>query len=400
MAATSLASPAPITAISRFLIPDLPSASEVLPYLRQLDEARWYSNFGPLVCEFEEKLQRLLARADRTPGQGSIYLTTLVSGHHALEVALHLIGITRGKKVLLPAVTFPACPLSVQHTGAEAVLADIDPATWTLTPDIARAAAARHQIDAVMPVALYGVPLPVAPWDEFSRETGIPVVIDAAAAVEVQQVPQLGVVAHSLHATKPLGVGEGGILVSRDSHMVERARRYSNFGTSERICHMDGSNIKMSEYHAAVGLAQLNRWDAVKQRRGELLSLYLQHLGPLRKFLSVQPNIDAAVVSLFVLLFTRSSGDSVMRELGKRGVSTHRSYFPPLYRHPHFANAAVSDVNGGVLSGAADVETKQEHMVNSESMFARVVGVPFHSFMSEPDLVTVVEEVRRLVYDA
>lgn len=400
MAATSLASPAPITAISRFLVPDLPSASEVLPYLHRLDEARWYSNFGPLVCEFEERLQRLLARADRTPGHGSIYLTTLVSGHHALEVALHLVGITRGKKVLLPAVTFPACPLSVQHTGGEPVLADIDPVTWTLTPDIARTAAARNQIDAVMPVALYGVPLPAASWDEFSRETGIPVVIDAAAAVEVQQVPRLGIVAHSLHATKPFGVGEGGILVSRDSNVVERARRYSNFGTSERICHVDGSNVKMSEYHAAVGLAQLNRWNDVKQRREELLSLYLQHLGPLRKFLSVQPNIADAVVSLFVLLFPPSRGDVVMRELGKRGISTHRSYFPPLYRHPRFSGAAVSDVYGDVLSEAADIETKQKHMMNSESMFARVIGVPFHSFMSEPDVVAVVEEVRRLAYEA
>jgi dTDP-4-amino-4,6-dideoxygalactose transaminase len=400
MAATILASPAPAAAISRFMIPDLPSASEVLPYLRRLDEVRWYSNFGPLVCEFEEKLQRLLARADRTPDQGPIYLTTLVSGHYALEVALHLLGITRGKKVLLPAVTFPACPLSVQHTGAEAVLADVDPATWTLTPTIARAVAARSQIDAVMPVALYGVPLPVAPWDDFSRETGIPVVIDAAAAVEVQQVPRLGVVAQSLHATKPFGVGEGGIVVSRDSTVVERARRYSNFGTSERICHGDGSNVKMSEYHAAVGLAQYNRWNGVKQRRGELLDLYLQHLGPLREFLSVQPNIETAVVSLFMLLFPRSSADSVMRVLGKRGISTHRSYFPPLYRHPHFANAAVSDVNGDLLPGAIDGERKLKHMMNSERLFAHVVGVPFHSFMSESDVVTVVEELRRLVGEA
>ena len=400
MAVTSLAGPGPTTAVSRFLIPDLPSVAELLPYLRRLDEVRWYSNFGPLVCEFEEKLQRLLARADRTPDQGPIYLTTLVSGHFALEVALHLFGITHGKKVLLPAVTFPACPLSIRHTGAEAVLADVDPVTWTLTPSIARAAAARSQIDAVMPVALYGVPLPVAPWDEFSRETGIPVVIDAAAAVEVQQVPQLGIVAQSLHATKPFGIGEGGILLSRDANLVETARGYSNFGTSERICHEDGSNVKMSEYHAAVGLAQLNRWNDVKHRRGELLALYRQHLEPLEEFLSVQPDIETAVVSLFVLLFPRSNADCVMRDLGKRGISTHRSYFPPLYRHPHFANAAVSDINGDVLPGTTDGERKLEHMGNSESLFAHVVGVPFHSFMSEPDVVTVVEEVRRLVGEA
>jgi dTDP-4-amino-4,6-dideoxygalactose transaminase len=112
MAVTSLASPTPASAISRFLIPDLPSAADVTPYLRRIDEARWYSNFGPLVCEFEDRLQCLMTRADRTPDYGPIHLTTVVSGHYALEIGLKLLGISRGKKVLLPAVTFPACPLA------------------------------------------------------------------------------------------------------------------------------------------------------------------------------------------------------------------------------------------------------------------------------------------------
>jgi hypothetical protein len=132
------------------------------------------------------------------------------------------------KTVLASAVAFTTCHLAVEHNGAQVVLSDIDATRWTLTPEIARAAASRITIDAVMPVALYGVPLPVIQWDDFSQETGIPVVIDAAAAIEVQEIPRLGFVAQNL---------------------------------------MDGSNAKMSEYHAAVGLAQIERWSRIKRLR-------------------------------------------------------------------------------------------------------------------------------------
>ena len=400
MIATSPGSLSSAAAIGRFLIPDLPAADDVIPYLRRIDEVRWYSNFGPLVREFEEKILDLLTRADRAPSHGPIHLTTLVSGHHALEVALHISGITSGKKVLLPAVTFPSCPLAVQHNGGEAVLSDIDPTTWTLTPRIARAVASHTRIDAVMPVALYGVPVPVAPWDEFSRETGIPIIIDAAAAVDVQQVPRFGFVAHSLHATKPFGIGEGGILASRDANLIEKCRRYTNFGTSERICCMDGSNAKMSEYHAAVGLAQADRWNGIKQRRGELLQLYVQHLAPLAEHLSLQPAIDTAVVSLFVLLLKRPIADPFLRDLADTGVATHRSYLPPLYRHPHFAALAVSSVDGEILPPETHAGRKQAHIVHSEDMLAHLVGIPFHSFMNGSDVVSVVNAVSRQLQDA
>src|SRR5580692_12374109 len=100
-----------VSAVSRYLVPDLPSANELMPYLKRIDDARWYSNFGPLVCEFEDRLLSLLAEGDALPEAGSIHLTTLISGYQALEVALRLAGIGRGKRVLVPAITFSACPL-------------------------------------------------------------------------------------------------------------------------------------------------------------------------------------------------------------------------------------------------------------------------------------------------
>jgi dTDP-4-amino-4,6-dideoxygalactose transaminase len=381
------------SAVARYLVPDLPLTDELAPYLRRIDETRWYSNFGPLVCEFEERLRSLLSDADEQPDAGEIQLTTLVSGHHALEVGLHFSGIGPGKRVLVPAVTFSACPLAAQHMGAQVILGDVDPVSWTLTPEIARAIAAGTKIDAVMPVAAYGIPLPTPGWDDFYLDTGISVVIDAAAAIGTQSIPRNGLVAHSLHATKPLGVGEGGVLVGRDSNTIARARRYTNFGMVDRITHTDGTNAKMSEYHAAVGQAQLDRWVDIKKRRSQLLRSYRRHLGALAGYVSLHPSIETAVVSCLMLLMKDPFADAVLMGIQHKGIGLHRTYLPPLYRHPYFADLAVASTRGIALSPDTEVQRKWTHMTNSEGLMERLVGVPFHTFMSEADVATVVEDL-------
>lgn len=383
--------------VDKYLIPDLPSSEDVLPYLRRIDQARWYSNFGPLVSEFEDRLRGLLSAGDSEGLSRPLHLTTLVSGHHALEIGLALSGVVPGKSVLVPAVTFPSCPLAVQNLGAIPLLTDIDPDTWRLTPTIARAAAARMQIDAVMPVAVYGVPVPAWEWDDFTQDTGIPVVIDAAAAVQAQRIPQCALVAHSLHATKPFGIGEGGLLIGRAPDVIAAARQYSNFGMVDRQSQMTGSNAKMSEYHAAVALAQLDRWHDVKKRRSALLSAYVDCLRPLMDYVALQPSIDTAVVCNLMLLLKEPRADEVLTEAKRIGLALHRTYLPPLYRHPHFQRLSLVDIAGTILSRQPDVSKRLAHMPNSERLLAHLIGVPFHSFMAESDVASVVETLSPLL---
>jgi dTDP-4-amino-4,6-dideoxygalactose transaminase len=385
-------------AVGSYLIPDLPTADEILPYLRRIDSARWYSNFGPLVSEFEGRLQALIsARDDPNPQAGRVCLTALATGHQALEIGLRLLGIEGGKRVLLPAVTFSACPLAVLQTGAQPVLADVDPRSWTLTPRIAREAASRTEIDAIMPVAAYGVPLLTPEWDDFSRDTGIPVLIDAAAAIETQGLPRRGLVAHSLHATKPFGIGEGGILAGREAEMIAKGRQYANFGMIDRITRTMGTNAKMSEYHAATGLAQMDRWTDVKRRRRQLLALYIDHAKILFGSVTLQPSIEEAIPSSLMLRLHEPIADAVLAAGKRAGIGLHRTYLPPLYRHPCFANLVVVNSAGSVLLPGADIVQKELHMTNSETLFGHLLGVPFHPFMSEADVINVVEWLRTQV---
>jgi dTDP-4-amino-4,6-dideoxygalactose transaminase len=376
--------PAPTTvpaSIPRYIIPDLPQAIELLPYLQRIDANRWYSNFGPLVMEFEQHFCAAMA-ASHGDKAGAYHAFAAMTGYHALVIGLKLLGIGPGKRVLLPAVTFPACPLSVQHLGATPVLSDVDTASWTLTPAIARAAAARQQIDAVMPVAVYGIPLPAAEWDQFTEATGIPVLIDAAAAVESQRYLKHGLVVHSLHALKPFGIGEGGLLISARSDDIFAARDYANFGTRNRITYSFGENAKLSEYHAAVGLAQLRRWSDIKQRRAQLYAQFKDQAEPYRALFALHPGLDQAIVSCLMFRLAKPYTPDQLARIRLQGIFAHHTYLPPLYRHPHFSDVAVTDAEGYCLT-AAEAPAR---LPVAEALNQTVLGLPFHAFLPPDDI--------------
>ena len=358
----------------RYTIPDLPSADELLPYLRRIDKARWYSNYGPLVCEFEQRLCERLNHQDPTPTAGSIRITTLSSCHQALVIGLHLLRLPPKSTVLLPCVTFPSSALAILDAGAAPLFSDIDPDNWSLTPALARKIAARQKIGAVMPVAVYGVP--VEGWDAFSRDTGIPVIIDAAAALDVQPIPERGLVAYSMHATKPFSIGEGGILVTRDPDLIASARQMSNFGTQDRLAQGYGTNAKLSEYHAAVALAQLDRWEQVKQRRRAVFDFYIKALAQHPTIGALQKDIDRAVTSCLMLKLASPEAARVVDVLNARNIPAHRCYWPPLPHHPHFA----------------DVQ-KANNFPHAEALNRQIIGLPFHSFMTKADVDAVVRAV-------
>ncbi|HEU0117393.1 MAG TPA: DegT/DnrJ/EryC1/StrS family aminotransferase [Alphaproteobacteria bacterium] len=364
--------------LSRYAVPDMPEAEELLPYLRRIDNERWYSNFGPLVTEFEQKLIRHLNTRDNNGGQ-YISLITTASCYHALEIGLKLMRLPENAKVLIPAVTFPACPLAIRHAGATPVLADVDDLNWHLTPQIARRIASKMEIHAVMPVSAYGVPVSATAWDAFTDETGIPVIIDAASAFESQAIPKKGFVAHSLHATKPFSIGEGGLLVCRDRALMEEAQRMTNFGMRERITMTDGGNAKMSEYQGAVGLAQLERWERIKQRRREAFTFYRSVIEGAGLDLTFQEDIDEAIVSA-VMLQSPVVAAPLVKTLNECGILAHRMYLPPLYEHPHFAGLERAD-----------------HLPNSHVMERHVFGVPFHTFMDEEDMALVVAALAEML---
>jgi dTDP-4-amino-4,6-dideoxygalactose transaminase len=354
----------------RCLVPDLPQAAELLPWLQRIDANRWYTNGGPLVREFEQRLCAFM-------GAGSeAACVTLSSGMSALELGLLALGLDAGKKVLLPALTFPATALAVARCGAEPVLCDVSAESWAMTPAIARAALAREPIDAVMPVACFGCPLPADEWDGFVRETGVPVLADAAAALGVQGLGKRVHWAFSLHATKPMGVGEGGLFVSADGALAEKVRRLANFSFDHAVVYSrHGTNAKMSEYAAAVGLAQLERWPRLLQRRREVFGDYRRRLAALPQ-VRLQ-SLEAPPATFCVQL--PADAAAVAAGLARSGIETRRWYLPPLNRHPAF-----SDLRCIGPAGPTPLPV-------TEQLATSLLGLPFHSRLTSDDVAAVVE---------
>lgn len=355
----------------RFIVPDLPNTDELIPYLRQIDENRWYSNFGPLANQFEIDFIQAMGKAhnDIHPYACAV----MASGYYSLNVGLRLLGIGAGSTVLVPAVTFPACALVVQNIGAKLLLSDVDPSSWFLTPAIARAAADKHKIDAVMPVSIYGMGVPAEEWDAFTEETGIKVIIDAAAAIETQRYLKYGVVAHSLHALKPFGVGEGGLLITPNHEMANDARQSINFGMQHRITSMRGENAKMSEYHAAVATAQMIRWPAIKERRKNVADMYFKALTSEPRALP-HPKLQESIVSCLMISLTVPKAAEVFEALVEHNVAAHRTYLPPLYKHPYFKDVPTVTAEG------------RSEMIGAEWMDKHVLGLPFHATMEEEEI--------------
>jgi dTDP-4-amino-4,6-dideoxygalactose transaminase len=349
------------------MIPDIPPAEAILPHLKRIDANRWYTNFGPLVRDFERAL------AAQVAGDKGVPLVTVSNATVGIELALQALQLPPKARVLVPALTFVATGTAVLRAGFEPVISDVDPDCWLLTPEIASRAAARSRIDAVLPVATFGCPQDVAAWRRWSELHELPVLVDAAGAFGNQPVGPVPVV-FSLHATKSLGIGEGGFVASDDADYIARIRRLSNFGLGASHAEVmeAGTNGKMSEYHAAVGLAALPRWRAKREVRLSLQAGYRLALQQHCAGIVWQDRPEGIPTLMVVALPAGVDAGHVASTLAHAGIETRRWYHPPLSGHAAFA--------GCERAGSLDV---------SADLAGRLLGLPFHLQLGVDDISTV-----------
>ena len=239
--------------------PKLPVAERIAPYMQRIDGARIYSNFGPLARSLEARL----ATCFGAPDDGVVSMANATVG---LTLALTAQHPEPGSLCAIPAWTFVATPHAVTQAGLVPYFVDVDPESWALDPDVLSRELARApgKVSAVMPVAPFGRPIDVSLWDQFRARTGLAVVIDAAASFDSLVAGRVPSVV-SLHATKVIGIGEGGCVVSRDTELIRDLRARANFGLFQsRESRASATNAKLSEYHAAIGLAALDEWDVTR----------------------------------------------------------------------------------------------------------------------------------------
>lgn len=318
--------------------PRLPSAEALFPYLHRIDASRVYSNFGPLAGELEERLASLLS----LPAEG---IVLAASGYAALVGTILATAGRAGARRLavVPDHTFVATALAAEQCGYGILLADVDESTWALSPERLGEHPRLAEVGLVVPVTPYGRGVSQQAWLAFRERTGIPVVIDGAASLEsacraadrlLGPIP----VALSFHATKSFATGEGGAAVSTDPELVARILRALNFGFYDsRDCTTSSFNGKMSEYHAAVGMAELDGWAgklAGFQNAHDAYRRTLGRAGLATRFVGV-PEI-ASCYALFQCADPTEAA-SVSTALAANRVGHRFWYGSGLHAQPHFS---------------------------------------------------------------
>lgn len=283
---------------------------------------------GAVVEQFERGLAAYLGLA------GGVAVN---SGTMALETALRVLDIGFGDEVILPSYVCPAPWQAVQRVGAQARLVDIEPGTFQIDAEQARLAITAKTRAIIVP-HLFGLPADLTAL----AQLGVPLIEDCAqtlGAIERgQAVGSAGVLTVcSFYANKLLCAGEGGMVLSNDSGLLERARALREYDGALSL-NPQATNLKMTDLQAAVGLAQLDRLPEFLERRVTLARSYREALAGSSAILPVVPAGRSHVYYRFVIrICRRRSGSDELSEclgrLERQGVQCRKPVFRSLHRY-------------------------------------------------------------------
>ncbi len=287
------------------------------------------------------------------------------SGTMALEVALRVLDVGPGDEVVLPSYVCPAPWQAVQRVGAQACLVDIEPETFQIDAGLARAAITSRTRAIIVP-HLFGLPADLTAL----AQLGIPLIEDCAqtlgATEQGRSVGSVGVLTVcSFYANKLLCAGEGGMVLSNDSVLLEKARALREYDGSPSL-NPQATNLKMTDLQAAVGLAQLGRLPRFLERRVHLARQYREALAGTSVVLPVVPAGRSHVYYRFVV--RRSGRDELSECLGRlerQGVQCRKPVFRSLHRYlgiEGFPASEAAEANAfsiPLYPGLADGEVAQ-----------------------------------------
>lgn len=363
---------------------------------------------GPVVPQLEEKIVRLV---------GARYAVCCSSGTSALHLATLALGLGEGAAAVVPSVTFLATANAVRLTGAEVVFADVDPQTGLMTADTFSTALDRHNgppVTAVLPVHLTGQCCDMDAIHAVAAERGLAIIEDAChafggrtSAGTVGDCKRSDMTMFSLHPTKLVAGGEGGVVTTNDPALADRMRLLRNHGmTRDSECFANapmafdddkktnawyyemsvvGMNYRLSDIHAALALSQLESIDAIIAHRAARVAEYdtrLVQLAPRIRPVARTPDQTPAwhlYSTSWDFSALGTTRNQVMRRLHERGVGTQVHYIP-VHLQPYYR------ARYGRMS-----------LPGAEQFYAGQLSLPLHTKMASRDVGRVVDAIGSLI---
>lgn len=252
--------------------PNISNRIEFMSHVEQILDNQWLTNNGPMVEKFEKEVAEHL---------GVKHCVAMCNGTIALEIAIRALGLTG--EVIVPSWTFVATAHALYWQGITPVFADINPLTHNLDPEAVRRMIT-PRTSGIIGVHLWGRAAPVEELQTIATEHGLKLMFDAAHAFgstyNGQSIGSFGACeVFSFHATKAFNTMEGGAVTTNDDELAETIRLMRNFGFKgyDNVIH-PGTNGKMIEVCAAMGLANLRGFDSIIDTNQRNHAMYKQAL--------------------------------------------------------------------------------------------------------------------------
>ncbi len=351
--------------------PFLPPLEDFQKGCAEIWANQWLSNNGPMVQRFHDALAAFLG----VPGTN---IALFSNGTLSLELAFAALGITSGEVITTP-FTFVATAHAIVRAGAKPVFADIDPDTLCLSPEAAEKAIT-PKTKAIVPVHVYGNACDVDGFRRLSEKYGVKIVYDAAHAFGAPALATAGDISmFSFHPTKLFHSAEGGLLVFKDSALQEKLFELRNFAIhSETECTAVGTNAKMNELQALMGLLCLEKLDDLLAHRRLIHAAYAAAFVDCPNIRLLSHSLNRAYVPvLFKDFSTRERVYSDLRE--KCNIFTRRYFYPLLTDFPPYISAKDS------CSVAQDLSS-------------RILSLPTYHGLSLDDVRVIAENIKELLF--
>ena len=354
-------------------------------YVAEAFETNWIVPLGPLVNEFEHRLEKFL---------GTDHVVALSAGTAAVHLALVMLGVGKGDEVICQSFTFSASANPIRYCGAEPVFVDSESQTWNMDPEVLETAIKeRKRITgkypkAIIPVYLYGMPAKIDEIMAVATKYGIPVVEDSAEALgsdykgkKCGTFGKYGVL--SFNGNKLITTSGGGALVCPSAEAAERVKFFATQARENRPYYYHehiGYNYRLSNVSAGIGCGQMEVIEDHLARRREIHGLYVRALSGIDG-IEVHDNPSPDFNSNFWLTtitldpeVISTTPDELRLALDANNIES-RLLWRPMHIQPVYSD---SPYYGGTVA---------------EDLFARGLCLPSGSSLSDADIARVVETI-------
>lgn len=347
-------------------------------YLIDCIRSEWISARGPFVTKFESSFAEYI---------GSDYSIAASNCTTALHLALKSLGIGPGDEVICPALTFISPIHMVTLSGASPVLVDIEEDSWNLSPAKIKEAIT-ERTKAILVVHSFGHAARMDEISDIAREKGLFIIEDVAEALGgTFQGKMLGsfgdISCFSFFANKMLTCGEGGMALTKQKPLFEKMASLREYGrsTDEKYLYDDlGYNYRMTNMQAAIGCAQLEKFEEILQIRETQYDNYVNFLGDSPHFM-IRPRLDwGGSIHWFMTVKISKPGirDELMRNLLAKDIELRKMIYPVYHSSPY-----ASLGNSSSFPVTEEVSLNSVHLPSSTELSEAEVAHVAKEFVSE-----------------